>query len=88
MKNNDTLDVDLFISSSQSRFSNFKELSLSTLFNTARSTITKSTTARSMITSLLNAQFSASAHFDRVTSHLTERNRLKKNDQSLWKIMN
>jgi len=45
-------------------------------------------TARSTTTSLLNAQFSASAHFDRVTSHLTERNRLKKDDQSLWKIVN
>ena len=40
-------------------------------------------TARSTTTSLLNAQFSASAHFDQVTSHLTERNRLKKNNQSL-----
>jgi hypothetical protein len=51
---------------------------LSTLLNTARSTTT----------SLLNAQFSASAHFDQVTSHLTERNKLKKDDQLLQKIVN
>ena len=40
-------------------------------------------TARSMTTSLLNAQFSAFAHFNQVTSYLTERNKLKKDDQSL-----
>jgi len=51
---------------------------LSTLLNTAKSTTT----------SLLNAQFSASAHFDQVTSYLTERNKLKKDDQLLQKIVN
>ena len=78
MKNDNSINVDFFITSLQFRFSNFEELMLLTLFNTARF----------MTTSLLNAQFSAFAHFDQVTSHLTERNRLKKNDQSLWKIVN
>jgi len=53
------------------------------LSNTARST-----TARFTTTSLSNARFSAFAHFDWVTSHLIERNRLKKNDQLLQKIIN